>query len=93
MTDQPGPENEGLALKLAAGGTLAIVLGWLLDSGFLRALGLLAAIAGGGLYARARLAERDEQIEEAESHIRSELDDLDPIARAQVLEGLVNPQS
>jgi hypothetical protein len=32
------------------------------------------------------LAERAERIEEAESRIRSELDDLDPVARAQVLE-------
>jgi hypothetical protein len=81
-------DDSTFVLALAGGGALAILIGWILGSRFLRVLGFLAAIAGAGLYARGRLAERDEKIEAAESSIRSELDDLDPIARAQVLQGL-----
>jgi hypothetical protein len=55
-------------------------------------LGLAAAVAGGGLFARVKLAERSEKIDEAESDIRSELDDLDPVARAQVLKGIVQSE-
>jgi hypothetical protein len=80
------PENrETVAAALGAGGLLAFVLGLLLRSGLLRLIGLAAAATGGGIYARARLAERSAKIDEAESVIRSELDDLDPVARAQVL--------
>jgi hypothetical protein len=75
-------------LAVAAGGVLALVLGWILGSGVLRVLGLVAAVAGGGLYARGKLAARDEKIGAAETRIRSELDDLDPVARAQVLDDL-----
>ena len=53
-------------------------------------LGLAAAVAGVGLFARAKLTERTEKIQAAESHIRSELDELDPVARAQVLKGLAH---
>jgi hypothetical protein len=81
-------EGGGAALKVAAGGLGAIVLGWILGWRFLRLLGLLAALVGGGLYAQAKLAERNRKIEEAEERIRSELDDLDPVARAQVLKGV-----
>jgi hypothetical protein len=77
------------ALAIAAGGAAALVLGWILGSRLLRMAGLLAAIAGGGLYARRKLAERQQRIGEAEDLIRSELDDLDPVARAQVIEGIV----
>lgn len=97
MSDQIHPldsqENETVALAVGAGGALAFVLGWILDSGILRALGLIAAVAGGGFYARRRLAERQEKIEEAEATIRSELDELDPVARAQVIKGVEQPES
>jgi len=76
------------ALAIAAGGLLGIVLGWILHSRLLRLLGLAAAVGGGGLYARRRLAERGAKIDAAESRMRSELDDLDPVARAQVLADL-----
>jgi hypothetical protein len=48
-------------------------------------LGLLALFAGGGLYASRKLEARGKRIDDAESTIRSELADLDPVARAQVL--------
>ena len=38
-------------------------------------------------YTRIKLAERNEKIEAAENEVRSALDDLDPVARAQVLAG------
>ncbi|HEY7537750.1 MAG TPA: hypothetical protein VH721_07160 [Gaiellaceae bacterium] len=79
-------DAESVALGLVTGGAVAFVLGWAFGSRMLRLLGFAATIAGGGLYAREMLAERAERIEEAESRIRSELDDLDPVARAQVLE-------
>jgi hypothetical protein len=76
------------AVAVAAGGILALALGWALDSGVLRVLGLGAAAVGGGLYVREKLAERDEKIHATEKQIRSELDELDPVARAQILDGL-----
>jgi hypothetical protein len=76
------------AVAVAAGGVLALVLGLILGSRVLRVLGLAAALTGGGLYARRRLAERGAKIDAAESRMRSELDDLDPVARAQVLADL-----
>jgi hypothetical protein len=85
-----GGSDGARPVAIAGGGVLALVLGWLLGSRALRVLGLLAALAGGGLYARGRLAERSEKIDAAESRIRSELDDLDPVARAQILEGLTS---
>jgi len=51
-------------------------------------VGLLAGGAGVALYARERLAERSAKIDAAEERVRSELDDLDPVARAQVLADL-----
>lgn len=85
-------DREPVALAVGVGGILALVLGWILGSGVLRLLGLAAAIAGGGLYARGKLAERDEKIEAAASDIRSELDELDPVARAEVLKDLAQPE-
>ena len=89
MSDPPRTlgVQQGLSVGLATamGGLAAIVLSWILGFRALRTLGLAAVVAGGGLYARARLDERHEKIEAAESHIRSELDELDPVARAQVL--------
>jgi hypothetical protein len=84
--------DESLPLAVGAGGIFALVLGWLLGSGVLRMLGLAAALVGGGLFARKKLAERGEKIEEAESAIRAELDELDPVAQAQVLKGLADSE-
>jgi hypothetical protein len=47
-------------------------------STFLRVTGLLATLSACGLYARRKLGVRRARIDLAESHIRSELDDLDP---------------
>jgi hypothetical protein len=76
------------ALAVAAGGIVALLLGWILGFRVLRWLGLGASLAGGVLYARGRLVERGERMDAAESRIRSELDDLDPVARVQVLEDI-----
>jgi hypothetical protein len=70
---------------LAMIGVLAFALGWIRNSRALRTLGFVFAAGGAGLYARGRIAERAEKIEAAQSHIRSELEELDPVARAQVL--------
>jgi hypothetical protein len=77
--------ESGLPLGLAAGGVAAFLLGWAVHSRLLRLLGFGVAATGGVLYARERLAERAEKIDEAEGAVRSALDDLDPVARAQVL--------
>ena len=87
------PRNsKNAALGVGAGGLVALLLGSLLGSNLLRLFGLVAAVTGGGLYVRRRAAERNEKIEQAQSNIRSELDELDPLARAQVLEGLATPE-
>ena len=81
-----GPDEGDIpAAGLAAGGILVLLLGAARRSTPLRAAGLLAALAACGLYARRKLEARKTKIDVAESHIRSELDDLDPVARAQVL--------
>lgn len=85
-------EDETLALALGAGGTLAFVLGVMVGSRLLRLAGIGTAVAGAGLYAREQLAERHERIDEAESEIRSELADLDPVARAQVLKDVAQSE-
>ncbi len=77
------------AVVAAGAGALAFVLGMIVGSRLLRVLGLATTAAGGGLYARAKLAERSEKIDAAESSIRSTLDDLDPIAKAQILKDIV----
>jgi hypothetical protein len=90
------PDGEGdrgtTALAVAGGGLAAFLLGWIFGRGWLRLLGLAAAAAGGALYARGKLSERGQKIEEAESRIREELDDLDPVARAQVLKDVARSQ-
>ena len=78
---------------IGVGGVLGLTGGLIFRSRVVGGLGLIAAIAGGGLYARLKLAERREKIEEAESDIRAELDNLDPVARAQVLKDIVLPGS
>jgi len=77
--------DETAALAVGAGGLLALASGVILGSRALRLVGLAAAVAGGCLYARAKLARRSEKIDTAETNVRAELDDLDPVARAQVL--------
>jgi len=72
-------------VAVGAAGVAGITLGLIVDSRALRALGTVALLAGGGLLARRKLAVRSEKIEAATDAIRSELDDLDPVARAQVL--------
>jgi hypothetical protein len=80
------PRNGDTAVvALAGGGILALVIGWIVKSRMLRLIGLLATVAGGGLYARTKIDERGEKIDAAETTIRSTLEDLDPVARAQVL--------
>jgi hypothetical protein len=97
MSDQvsslDAQDGETVALAVGAGGVVALIGGWIVDSGLLRALGLIAAIAGGGLFAREKLAERRQKIEKAETDIRSELDMLDPVAQAQVLKDIAQPDS
>jgi hypothetical protein len=86
-------DSETLGLKLGAGGAVAFLAGLVLGSRLLRVAGLGAALVGGGLYAREKLVERGEKISAAETSIRSELDDLDPVARAQVLKDLAESDS
>jgi len=73
------------AAALGVGGIIVFAVGMARGSTFLRAAGLIAAAGAFGLFARRKRAARRAKIDEAESHIRSELDDLDPVARAQVL--------
>jgi hypothetical protein len=81
-----GPDGGDVpAALLASGGIIVFVLGASRRSTLLRAAGLLAMLSACGLYARRKLEVRRARIDVAESHIRSELDDLDPVARAQVL--------
>ena len=81
-----GPDRGDIpAAVLAVGGALVFLVGAARHSALLRAAGLVATFAACGLYARRKLKVRRARIDVAESHIRSELDDLDPVARAQVL--------
>jgi len=73
------------AAALGAGGIAVFVVGAARGSMFLRAAGLIATFSACGLYARRKHEARRAKMDAAESHIRSELDDLDPVARAQVL--------
>ena len=85
-------DGETAGLAIVAGGLLALVLGWILSSRSLRVIGYVAGAAGSSLYARAKIAERGEKIDAAEDHIRAELDDLDPLAQAQVIAKLAQPE-
>jgi hypothetical protein len=78
-------DRETAALAAGAGGVVAFVLGLIFGSRALRMLGFVAAATGGALYAREKLAERSEKIEAAKDSVHSAIDDLDPVARAQVL--------
>ena len=72
-------------VAVGAAGLTSFTLGLIADSRALRALGLVGALAGGALLVRSKLAARSEKIDAATTAIRTELDDLDPVARAQVL--------
>jgi len=78
-------DDDTVALAVGAGAVAGLVVGLIVDSRLLRVLGFAGMVAAGGLFVRAKLSERSEKIGEATSAIRSELDDLDPVARAQVL--------
>jgi hypothetical protein len=87
---EPGPardrdDQETLALAISASGAAALVIGWIISSRLLRFLGLGSAVAGSAFYTRIKLAQRNQKIKTAENEVRSALDDLDPVARAQVL--------
>ena len=85
MIDSGG---DTLALLVTGGGVATMILSWPLGSRALRWLGAATALAGGGLYARGRVAERQERIHEAQQQVHSALDGLDPVAKAQVLADL-----
>jgi len=100
-TDQPdqpdkrrslGSAEEVAGLALALAGVVNFILGLVRRSRLQGALGLVLLVAGGGVFARRKLVERGEKIDEATDHIRSELDDLDPVARAQVLADIAREQ-
>jgi uncharacterized membrane protein YfcA len=78
-------DGDTVALAIAAGGLLGVAASLIVDSRLLRVLGLASMVAGAALLVRGKVAARNEKIDEAESTIRSQLDDLDPVARAQVL--------
>ena len=87
-----GPVEQIAGMALARAGAAAFLVGLIRHSRLLRVLGILLALAGGGLIGRRKLSERRERIDAAESQIRSELDDLDPVARAQVLADIAREQ-
>jgi hypothetical protein len=81
-----------LSPALAVAGAITFVVGLIRRSRVLGVLGLVLALAGGGLLARRKIDERGQKIDAAESTIRSELDELDPVARAQVLADIAREQ-
>jgi hypothetical protein len=85
-------DDETVAIALGAGGAFAFGLGVIAGSRLLRLVGIGAVVAAGSIYAREMLAERDERIDAAESEVRSELADLDPVARAQVLKDIAQSE-
>ncbi len=103
MSDEEGKARRGAdmflpdtgdvpGLALAGGGTVAFVVGIVIGSRLLRVLGLLAVLAGGGLYASRKVDARSKRIDAAKGTIRSELEDLDPVAKAQVLTDMAKDQ-
>ena len=83
-----GEHDETTVVALGAAGAFVFGLGVAVDSRALRLLGLGAAGAGAIILARERLEERGRKIDAAEDSIKSTLDELDPVARAQVLKGI-----
>ena len=77
--------DERTAMAVGAAGSLAFLLSWIVHSKILRVVGLGAAVVGGAFYARQKFAQRADKIEAAEGAVRSTLEDLDPVARAQVM--------
>jgi hypothetical protein len=77
---------------LGAAGVAGFAVGLIVGSRALRMLGLASAVAGGCLLVRRKWTERNEKIDEAATAIRSELGDLDPVARAQVLADLAQSE-
>jgi hypothetical protein len=96
MDPQPkrpaGRAEQVAGTVLAVGGMIAFVVGLVRRSRLLGVLGILLALAGGGFFARRSWTERAGRIDAAESTIRSELDELDPVARAQVLADIAREQ-
>ena len=82
--------NEKAALAIVTGGILTVAFGWMRHSKALRILGFLAVAAGSALYAREKYMERDETIQAAKVSVHEALDDLDPVAKAQVLADLTD---
>jgi hypothetical protein len=80
--------SEHAALAIAAGGVLGLAIGFMRHSGTLRALGFFVLVGGGALYAREKYTLRDEKIQAAKKSVHAALDDLDPVAKAQVLADL-----
>lgn len=78
-------DDDAAYIAVGGAGVASLTLGLIVDSRALRAVGVVGLLAGGGLLVRRRLAARSEKIHAAADSIRSELDDLDPVARAQVL--------
>jgi hypothetical protein len=85
--------SERAALAIVSGGILGFAIGWMRHSGSLRTLGLFAVVAGSALYAREKYTVRDEKIKAAKSSVHAALDDLDPVAKAQVLADLTRSGS
>jgi hypothetical protein len=77
---------------LLVGGVAGAALGALARSRVFGLIGLVASLTGIAILLRGRLDQREERILSAEERIRSELDGLDPIARARVLKDLANSQ-
>jgi hypothetical protein len=96
QTSQPNPPRiaveEAVGLALSVAGAAAFVVGLVRHSRLLGALGILLALSGGGVFARRKFADRADRIEAAEDAVRSELADLDPVARAQVLADMTREQ-
>jgi len=91
-TRSRGPQDEELGLRLLAGGAVVSVLAALARSRLLGLVGFVASLIGVVAILRGRLEQREEQILSAEDQIRSQLDDLDPLARARVLKDLAEAE-
>jgi hypothetical protein len=65
-----------------------LLLSWVTGWRLLRWLGIFKLVVSAAALARAIQIERTARIDEATANIKDELDDLDPVARAQVLAGL-----
>jgi uncharacterized membrane protein len=82
--------SDNAALAIVGGGLLALAFGWMRHSWALRVFGFVAVASGSALYARKKYTERDEKVEAAKTTVHAALDDLDPVAKAQVLADLAD---